>query len=87
MHVDRDEYDISSSVPVLVGRLAAYRLAQKGYRVLVLEKGRRYRTQDFPKTNWNLKKSIGCRNWIVRHSGINPVAACDGFARNGSRRR
>lgn len=35
------------------GSVSALRLAQKGYRVAVLEKGRRYRPQDFPKTNWN----------------------------------
>ena len=38
------------------GSVAALRLAEKGYRVLVLEKGRRLRAKDFPKTNWNLKK-------------------------------
>lgn len=40
------------------GSVSALRLAQKGYRVAVLEKGRRYDTADFPKTNWNLRKSI-----------------------------
>jgi len=40
------------------GSVAAMRLAMKGYSVLVLEKGRRFRTEDFPKTNWNLKKYL-----------------------------
>ncbi len=40
------------------GSVSALRLAQKGYRVAVLEKGRRYRPSDFPKTNWNLRKSV-----------------------------
>ena len=40
------------------GSVSALRLAQKGYRVAVLEKGRRYRTEDFPKTNWNLRKYL-----------------------------
>ncbi len=40
------------------GAVSALRLAQKGYRVAVLEKGRRYRTEDFPKTNWNLRKFL-----------------------------
>ncbi len=44
------------------GSVSALRLAEKGYRVAVLEKGRRYRTEDFPATNWNLKKSI----WMPR---------------------
>ncbi|NDJ52710.1 MAG: GMC family oxidoreductase [Chloroflexi bacterium] len=40
------------------GSVAAMRLTEKGYSVLVLEKGRRYRDQDFPKSNWNLPKSL-----------------------------
>lgn len=38
------------------GSVAALRLAEKGYSVLVLEKGKRYRPKDYAKTNWNLKK-------------------------------
>ncbi len=38
------------------GSVSALRLAEKGYKVLVIESGRRYRPQDFPKTNWNLRK-------------------------------
>lgn len=38
------------------GSVSAYRLAQKGYSVLVIEKGKRFDSQDFPKTNWNLRR-------------------------------
>ncbi|HWA77280.1 MAG TPA: GMC family oxidoreductase [Polyangiaceae bacterium] len=38
------------------GSVTAMRLAQKGYRVAVLESGKRYRAQDFPKTNWDVRK-------------------------------
>ncbi|MFK7823256.1 MAG: GMC oxidoreductase [Oligoflexales bacterium] len=38
------------------GSVSALRLAEKGYKVAVIEKGQRFRSQDFPKTNWNLKK-------------------------------
>lgn len=38
------------------GAVSALRLAEKGYRVLVLEKGKRLTEKDFPKRNWNLKK-------------------------------
>jgi cholesterol oxidase len=34
------------------GSVAAMRLAEKGYRVLVLERGLRFRESDFPRTNW-----------------------------------
>ena len=38
------------------GAVSAYRLSQKGYNVLVIEKGKRFKPTDFPKTNWNLRK-------------------------------
>ena len=40
------------------GSVSAMRLAQKGYRVLVLERGKRYRAADFPQTNWNIGKFL-----------------------------
>ena len=40
------------------GSVSALRLAEKGYKVLVVEKGKRYKTKDFPKTNWNLRKYL-----------------------------
>ncbi|QOI98915.1 MAG: GMC family oxidoreductase [Flammeovirgaceae bacterium] len=40
------------------GSVSAMRLAEKGYRVLVIEKGKRWSDQDFPKSNWNLKKYL-----------------------------
>ena len=40
------------------GSVASLRLAQKGYSVLTIEKGKRYRAKDFPKSNWNLRKYL-----------------------------
>jgi cholesterol oxidase len=40
------------------GSVSALRLAEKGYSVAVLEMGKRWRTEDFPETNWNLRKSM-----------------------------
>ncbi|MBZ0306786.1 MAG: NAD(P)-binding protein, partial [Anaerolineae bacterium] len=40
------------------GSVAAMRLTEKGYRVLVLERGKRFEDQDFPRTNWNLRKYL-----------------------------
>jgi cholesterol oxidase len=42
------------------GSVSACRLAEKGYRVGVIEMGRRWTAEDFPKTTWNL------RRWIWR---------------------
>ncbi|HEX5661458.1 MAG TPA: FAD-dependent oxidoreductase, partial [Polyangiales bacterium] len=38
------------------GSVAALRLAEKGYSVLVIEKGRRFGTKDFAKNNGELAK-------------------------------
>jgi cholesterol oxidase len=38
------------------GSVSAHRLTEKGYKVLVIEKGRRFEPEDFPKTNWDLKR-------------------------------
>lgn len=40
------------------GSVSAMRLAEKGYQVLVLERGKRFRDEDFPKTNWNIWKYL-----------------------------
>jgi cholesterol oxidase len=40
------------------GSVSAMRLSEKGYRVAVLECGSRFRSEDFPKTNWNLRKYV-----------------------------
>ena len=38
------------------GSVSALRLSEKGYKVLMLEKGKWLKANDFPKTNWHLKK-------------------------------
>jgi cholesterol oxidase len=40
------------------GSVSALRLVEKGYRVIVLEAGRRWLTGEFPKTNWLLHKFL-----------------------------
>ena len=40
------------------GSVSALRLSEKGYTVAVLEMGKRYRTGDFAKSNWNLRKYL-----------------------------
>jgi cholesterol oxidase len=40
------------------GSVSAMRLAEKGYSVLVLERGKRFDDTDFPKTNWNIWKFL-----------------------------
>jgi len=38
------------------GSVSALRLAEKGWRVVVFEKGKRFADGDYPKSNWNLPK-------------------------------
>ncbi len=40
------------------GSVSAMRLAEKGYSVLLLERGKRFRDQDFGKTNWQISKYL-----------------------------
>ncbi len=42
------------------GSVSALRLSEKGYKVLVIEKGKWYGADDFPKSNWDLRKWL----WI-----------------------
>jgi cholesterol oxidase len=42
------------------GSVSALRLAEKGYRVLVLEKGKRFHPAEFPTSNWDV------RRWLWR---------------------
>jgi len=53
------------------GSVSALRLAEKGYKVLVIEKGKLYKDKDFPKTNWNVRKWL----WIpaLRCFGIQKI--------------
>jgi len=40
------------------GSVSAMRLSQKGYKVCVIESGKRWSQEDFSKTNWNLHKFL-----------------------------
>jgi cholesterol oxidase len=52
------------------GSVSALRLTEKGYKVLVLERGKRYNAEDFPRSNWHIFKSL----WL-------PSARCFGIFR------
>ncbi|MDX2356778.1 GMC family oxidoreductase [Dietzia sp. PP-33] len=40
------------------GSVTALRLSEKGYRVTVIEAGRRFEDSDFPKTSWRLNRYV-----------------------------
>jgi cholesterol oxidase len=59
------DYDVIVVGSGFGGSVSALRLTEKGYRVAVVEMGKRYRAQDFARTNWDLRRSlwrpeIGC---------------------------
>jgi cholesterol oxidase len=58
------------------GSVSALRLTEKGYSVLVLEKGKRYNDKDFATTNWQFWKYI----WMpaIRAHGILQVSILNG---------
>ncbi len=56
------DYDVVIVGSGFGGSVSALRMAEKGYKVLVIEKGKRYESKDFPKTNWNLRKYL----WLPR---------------------
>jgi cholesterol oxidase len=69
------------------GSVSALRLAEKGYRVAVLERGRRFRDQDFAKTTWNLRRYLwapllGCRG-ILEISPFRDVLVLHGAGVGG----
>src|SRR5512132_1815647 len=69
------------------GSVSALRLAEKGYRVLVLEKGTRFSSSDFPKSNWNVKRwlwlpSLGCRG-LFKMTFLPHVTALSGVGVGG----
>ena len=70
------------------GSVAALRLSEKGYKVLVVEKGKWFRNaNDFPKSNWNLRKwfwlpAVGMRG-IFKMTFYRHVVALSGVGVGG----
>ncbi len=56
--VMKQEYDYIVIGSGFGGSTSALRLAEKGYSVLVIEKGKRWNATDFPETDWNVPKYI-----------------------------
>ena len=57
------DYDVVVIGSGFGGSVAALRLTEKGYRVAVLEAGRRYEDSTFPKTSWRVNKFSGRPGW------------------------
>jgi len=69
------------------GSVSALRLAEKGYRVAVLECGRRFRDQDFARSTWRLRRyfwapRVGMRG-IMRVSTFKDISVVSGCGVGG----
>jgi cholesterol oxidase len=57
-----DTFDVVVIGSGFGGSVAALRLSEKGYRVAVLEAGRRFRPRDYARSSWNLRRFL----WFPR---------------------
>lgn len=81
------DYDVLVVGSGFGGSVSALRLSEKGYRVCVMERGPRWKPQDFPKTNWNVRKALwmpalGCFG-ILRLSFMSDVFVLSGAGVGG----
>ena len=58
MNIPEKTYDFVIIGSGFGGCVSAMRLTEKGYSVLVLERGLRFEDQDYPKSNWNIWKYL-----------------------------
>ncbi len=56
--VDMTDFDVVVVGSGFGGSVAALRLTEKGYRVAVLEAGRRFADDEFPRTSWQLRRFL-----------------------------
>ena len=70
--VQEHDYDYVVIGSGFGGSVSALRLSEKGFKVLVLEKGKWFAASDFPKTNWNLPKWLWAPR--IRFFGIMKIS-------------
>ncbi|MFD4433535.1 GMC oxidoreductase [Nocardia sp. NPDC058497] len=78
------DYDVIVVGSGFGGSVTALRLTEKGYRVGVLESGRRWNAEDYPKTNWNIPKAIWApRLGLTGPQRISVLGKCLVFSGSG----
>lgn len=55
---DSHDYDYVVIGSGFGGSVSAFRLSQKGYKVAIIEAGKRWKDSDFPDTNWSVRKFL-----------------------------
>ncbi|WP_282782410.1 MULTISPECIES: GMC family oxidoreductase [unclassified Nocardia] len=78
------DYDVVVIGSGFGGSVSALRLTEKGYRVAVLESGRRWTPENLPTTNWNVRKSIWApRLGMTGTQRISVLGKCAVFSASG----
>lgn len=65
------------------GSVSALRLVEKGYSVAVLEMGKRWTKDDFPETNWSVRKYLW-RPWLGMYGILQMTLVKDAFFLHGA---
>jgi cholesterol oxidase len=65
------------------GSVSALRLTEKGYGVVILEMGKRWRKEDFPHTTWNVRKYLW-RPWLGLYGILQMTLVKDAFFLHGA---
>ena len=86
-HDDAERWDYVIVGSGFGGSVSALRLVEKGYRVLMLEQGRRLGPADFPRSNWQLRRwlwmpALGMRG-LFRMTFLRHVTALSGVGVGG----
>lgn len=81
------DYDVLVVGSGFGGSVTALRLTEKGYRVGVLEAGRRFTDEDFPRTSWHVRDylfapRLGCRG-ILRMTLLGDILVLTGAGVGG----
>ncbi|WP_327187038.1 NAD(P)-binding protein [Streptomyces sp. NBC_01334] len=81
------DYDVLVVGSGFGGSVSALRLTEKGYRVGVLEAGRRFADTDFPRTSWQVRNylfapRLGCTG-ILRTSLLGDILVLSGAGVGG----
>jgi cholesterol oxidase len=77
------DYDFAIVGSGFGGSVSALRLTEKGYRVVVLEMGKRWGKDDFPTSTWDVKKYLW-RPWLGLYGMLQMTLVKDAFFLHGA---